>query len=95
MLDKAKIIDAIREINVSAARDWLDRFEAPALHHYLDHLQRTLEPRGGVSPEICQRAVNIALIPVTPRRIQRPSAAAASRARRHSHHWPRNASELV
>ena len=49
MLEKAKIIDAIREINVSAARDWLDKFDAPALHHYLDHLQRTIEPRGGHS----------------------------------------------
>jgi hypothetical protein len=49
MLNKAQIIDAIQEINVSAARDWLDKFDPKALHHYLDHLEHTQEPRGGHS----------------------------------------------
>jgi hypothetical protein len=49
MLSKAQIIEGIQQINVSAARDWLENFDAPALRHYLDHLQRTLEPRGGHS----------------------------------------------
>ena len=49
MLNKNQIIDHIQEINRSARREWLDVFDERALEHYLDHLQRTLEPRGGSS----------------------------------------------
>ena len=49
MTNKAQIIDAIQQVNQSARRDWLNRFAAPALRRYLDHLQLTLEPRGRAS----------------------------------------------
>jgi hypothetical protein len=49
MLSKAQIIAAIQQINRSAREEWLALFDATALHRYLDHLQRTLEPRGGHS----------------------------------------------
>ena len=49
MLSKAQIIDEIIEINRSASPRWLDRFQPPALRRYLDHLERSLEPRGGDS----------------------------------------------
>jgi hypothetical protein len=49
MLDKARIIDAIQEINTSAAKVWLEAFDASALRRYLDHLQITREPRGRAS----------------------------------------------
>ena len=49
MLNKTQTITAIQEINRSASRDWLDFFEVSALRHYLDHLQQTLQPRGGES----------------------------------------------
>ncbi len=49
MLNKTQTITAIQEINRSASRDWLDFFEVSALRHYLDHLQQTIQPRGGES----------------------------------------------
>lgn len=49
MLSKAQIIAGIQQINQSARQEWLAVFETPALHRYLDHLQHTLEPRGGHS----------------------------------------------
>jgi hypothetical protein len=49
MLSKERIIQAIQQINRSARREWLSMFDALALRRYLDHLQRTLEPRGGHS----------------------------------------------
>ena len=49
MLTKQQIIDGIQQINRSAQRDWLNVFDINALRRYLDHLQRTLEPRGGQS----------------------------------------------
>lgn len=49
MLNKDQIIDNIRQINRSARKDWLMVFDTSALRRYLDHLQHTLEPRGGHS----------------------------------------------
>jgi len=49
MLNKDQIIDNIRQINRSAQKDWLMVFDTLALRKYLDHLQHTLEPRGGHS----------------------------------------------
>ena len=49
MLSKKQLIDGIQQINRSARRDWLEVFDIYALRRYLDHLQRTLEPRGGHS----------------------------------------------
>jgi hypothetical protein len=49
MLSKHQIIEGIQQINRSAHRDWLEVFDIHALRRYLDHLQRTLEPRGGHS----------------------------------------------
>ena len=46
MLTKARIIDAIQQLNRSARREWLDMFATTALCRYLDHLEITLEPRG-------------------------------------------------
>ncbi len=49
MLTKSQLIDSIHQINRSASRDWLTLFETDALRAYFDHLQHTLEPRGGDS----------------------------------------------
>ena len=49
MLSKEQIILAIQQINRSARQEWLSLFDVSALRRYLDHLQRTLEPRGGHS----------------------------------------------
>ncbi len=49
MLTKSQLIDSIQQINRSASRNWLTFFETDALRAYLDHLQHTLEPRGGDS----------------------------------------------
>ena len=49
MLDKGRLIELISEINRSARRDWLARFDLAALRLYHEHLQRTTEPRGGHS----------------------------------------------
>jgi hypothetical protein len=49
MLDKVRIIELISEINRSARRDWLAAFDHDSLRLYLEHLQRTIEPRGGHS----------------------------------------------
>jgi hypothetical protein len=46
MTTKARLIDGILHLNRSARRDWLDRFDIPALTRYLDHLQHAMEPRG-------------------------------------------------
>lgn len=49
MQSKNQIIESIQQMNRSATRDWLNMFEIGALRTYLDHLQVTLEPRGGSS----------------------------------------------
>jgi hypothetical protein len=49
MLSKDQIIAGIQQINRSAQQEWLSLFDVSALRRYLDHLQRTLEPRGGHS----------------------------------------------
>ena len=54
MLNKAKLIEHIQNINRSARRDWLDRFDDASLSRYLDDLQRTQEPRGGQNPRVRQ-----------------------------------------
>ncbi len=46
MHSKAQLIDSILQINRSAKPEWLDLFNVPALHRYLDHLQHAQEPRG-------------------------------------------------
>jgi len=48
-MTKVQIIRAIQELNHSAHQDWLGLFDTVALRKYLDHLQITLEPRGGRS----------------------------------------------
>lgn len=48
-LTKARIIEAIQQLNKSARREWLELFATPALCRYLDHLQVTLEPRDRTS----------------------------------------------
>jgi len=49
MLSKEQVISGIQQINRSARREWLAVFDISALRRYLDHLQRTIEPRGGHS----------------------------------------------
>ena len=49
MQSKDQLIDSILQINRSTSRDWLAAFDVSALRRYLDHLQLTLEPRGGAS----------------------------------------------
>ncbi len=44
-LEKPCVIEAIRRINPSAHREWLESFTAPDLHQYLDRLEKTLESR--------------------------------------------------
>jgi hypothetical protein len=46
VLNKPQAIDAIIRINRTATREFLERFEVPALYRYLNHLQLTQEPRG-------------------------------------------------
>ncbi|MHC4946645.1 MAG: hypothetical protein ACYTG1_00065 [Planctomycetota bacterium] len=48
-MSKSKLIQHIRQMNPTARRDWLDRFDEQSLRRYLDHLQKTVEPRGGGS----------------------------------------------
>ncbi len=45
-IGKPQIIEAIREINPTAKRPWLEKFTEGDLDLYLDHLQLTQEPRG-------------------------------------------------
>ena len=49
MLDKFKLIEAIREFNASARREWLEQFEPTQLRTYLAHLEYAHEPRGRTS----------------------------------------------
>ncbi|MCL4211526.1 MAG: hypothetical protein HRU76_07800 [Phycisphaeraceae bacterium] len=49
VLTKSQLINAIREVNQSAATEWLSRFDVEELREYLDHLQLVIEPRGGHS----------------------------------------------
>jgi len=44
--DKDRVIDQIQAINRGSDRTWLACFELEDLQRYLDHLQRSLEPRG-------------------------------------------------
>ena len=46
MLNKNQLIDSIRQINRTAKAEWLAMFDISSLRHYLDNLQRTIEPRG-------------------------------------------------
>ncbi len=50
-IGKPQIIEAIREINPTAKRPWLERFTVGDLGRYLEHLQVTLEPRGRIIHE--------------------------------------------
>ena len=54
MLSKSQVISHIQQINRSAPTEWLSRFDEAALTKYLDHLQKTLEPRGRDSTWIRQ-----------------------------------------
>ncbi len=45
-IGKPQIIEAIRQLNPTAKRPWLEKFTVWDLDRYLDHLQLTLEPRG-------------------------------------------------
>ncbi len=45
-IGKPQIIEAIRELNPTAKRPWLEKFTVGDLGRYLDHLQLALEPRG-------------------------------------------------
>ncbi len=49
MLSKTRVINAIMQLNRSAPPDWLNKFAAPALRKYLDHLEVAIEPRGRAS----------------------------------------------
>ncbi|TVQ55348.1 MAG: hypothetical protein EA377_03605 [Phycisphaerales bacterium] len=49
MLTKNQIIEMIQQFNQSARLEWLQLFDTTALRRYLDHLQWTMEPRGGQS----------------------------------------------
>ncbi len=49
MLDKLQVIEAIQDINKSVSSEWLVLFDHKSLRAYLDHLQLTIEPRGGTS----------------------------------------------
>jgi hypothetical protein len=46
MLNKNQLIESIRQINRTAKAEWLSMFDISSLRHYLDNLQRTIEPRG-------------------------------------------------
>ncbi|MBT8485054.1 MAG: hypothetical protein HKO59_01930 [Phycisphaerales bacterium] len=46
MADKLHIIDGILALNPTAGKDWLERFDLPALRRYHHHLEHALEPRG-------------------------------------------------
>lgn len=46
MPSKNELIDRIRQINRSADRGWLERFDDRSLVDYLEHLQLLMEPRG-------------------------------------------------
>jgi hypothetical protein len=46
---KAQIIERIREVNRSAARDWLEVFTDGQLQRYLQHLLLASQPRDGRS----------------------------------------------
>ncbi len=50
-IGKPQIIQAIRELNPTAKRPWLEKFTVGDLGQYLDHLQLALEPRGSRSTE--------------------------------------------
>lgn len=49
MLEKSMLINQIQQINRSARSEWLDAFDSSDLRLYLDHLERSLEPRGAGS----------------------------------------------
>jgi hypothetical protein len=48
-LRREQLLGHIRTINPSASIAWLDGFEDRQLQDYLEHLQKTLEPRGRTS----------------------------------------------
>ena len=48
-IGKPQIIQAIRELNPTAKRPWLEKFTVGDLGQYLDHLQLALGPRGSQS----------------------------------------------
>lgn len=47
MADKYRIIDAIREINPTAAVEWLARFTENELCEYYDRLMSLMHPESG------------------------------------------------
>ena len=49
MPSKDHLIEAIREFNGTARRDWLNQFDDASLRRYLDHLLHGQGPRGGES----------------------------------------------
>lgn len=48
-LTREQVIDRIVSINTSATTDFLERFETPSLHNYLEHLDVSRGPRGRTS----------------------------------------------
>jgi hypothetical protein len=44
--ERLRLMDAIRDLNATAQREYLDQFNDAALKLYLDHLQTTSAPRG-------------------------------------------------
>jgi hypothetical protein len=52
-LTKTQLVDAILDVNGTATREWLERFDFAALRVYLDRLTHACAPRGnawGVAP---------------------------------------------
>ena len=47
MADKYRLIDAIREINPTAAVDWLARFTEHELRDYYERLMSLMHPESG------------------------------------------------
>jgi len=47
LADKHRLIDAIREINPTAAVDWLARFTESELRDYYDRLMSLMHPDSG------------------------------------------------
>jgi hypothetical protein len=48
-LTRSQVIDRIVAINTSATTAFLERFETPSLHRYLEHLDVASGPRGRLS----------------------------------------------
>ena len=46
MIETARLIEEIRDVNPSVSVEWLSRFSVPELSHYLAHLRVMSLPRG-------------------------------------------------